>query len=1221
MAGTGIRKIFISLLVIVSAISSSARDYFTEMFDGDFDLSYSTFTFKPDRSSNGYAVCRSAATEFPTPPTDGILIELYPWSPPLGPGLPLFGQQYRIVTLNPNGSVTYGEHLSPDPGFDSTISNHFRLPRVSAWLGTLGGSQFDHPVHYRSLSNLIAFTWINQPDWTNGGNNSVQLELFHDGVIRLTFLRMDAAHGVVGLSPGGGIPTDFSEFNLSGIGCAGQALYELVWNGVPSTVTAGQPFGITLSGRDAFNLEFPVNGPARLGAGRPNTVIFQTDFEQGAAGFTFSNAPFIFSNFWHLSTHRGTQVGHSPSHSMYFGIADLPVDPAMGGAGALVSPVIDLQQVYPPITLSFSHFNAAAARRIDVEVEGKTNLQRVAVAYEDMPGDSSNQWVRASFDLSSHAGEQVRLHFGANSGGGEWLIDDVAVTGLTNNVSVTPSLATFTGSSWSGNISIGAPGAGIVLIAAHSNGVYGLSAPLDVGANDDLILAATLKKTNVLVGRTNSIDIVVSNTGPSAASSVILTNQLPSGITLGNVAVSQGSSSVAGKSLLLNFGTIGSGGYALASFEFAANASGTLSFTSTVGRMGSEMFLENNRAVNAVNAGEPLLNISPSNASENATNMIFSLQLDAPSPLPVSVGYTTISGTAMAGEDFVATNGIVTFPPFATNAQVSIRIIDDDVLETRPYDLRVGDIYNDRPEYFNVQLTPSTNASIGTGLAKGVILENEPMPELLVIATNVPEGNAGTNLVPVIFRITGKTAASVDVQYYTETGLGFHIERNGATLYGTASQDTTDLGPLDFVAVPQGTTIYFSPGETQRVVYLSIVGDTTTEPDEYFTLITSSLYLRRPTLGSPHPPRFTFTPITIIDDDPPVLSVDDYRITSEDCGTNNGVLDPGETVTMLLRVRNVGYNACTSSNLSASLLARSGVLNPSGPQNYGAICGTQEVWRPFTFSVGAACGGYITATLEFTDNGTNLGTASIPIFVGQRGRVFSEDFESVTSPALPAGWSNIVLGCCGFQWISTNEPPANTNHILRLNAGGIENGVDLQSPPMAMTSSNAWVKIRHRFETTPHAAGSINFEGDTFLLNGYNVYSFWSGSSRGWMNTLAQLPASWMGTTQSLVFRTYFRAPTTLTWEIDSVEVFDGPANCCDTGAPVLTSVRRANSNIVLQWTSISNHRYQLQFKPSLNATQQWIDSGAAIIASGPLTARTNTAQGGSGFYRVRSDP
>ena len=54
----------------------------------------------------------------------------------------------------------------------------------------------------------------------------------------------------------------------------------------------------------------------------------------------------------------------------------------------------------------------------------------------------------------------------------------------------------------------------------------------------------------------------------------------------------------------------------------------------------------------------------------------------------------------------------------------------------------------------------------------------------------------------------------------------------------------------------------------------------------------------------------------------------------------NGVLDPGEIVTVALGVRNTGGPGvvCTTAALTGTLQATGGVTTPSGPQNYGVIC-------------------------------------------------------------------------------------------------------------------------------------------------------------------------------------------------------------------------------------------------------------------------------------------
>jgi len=1204
-----VRAFCLSLFLI--AVSGSARDYFTEYFTGDFDLSYSTFTFKPDGSSNGYAVCRLPATEFPTP-TNGAsrLFNNLEWTRPLYFGtrtIPFFGEPCSELWINANGSVTFGASDDQD---DFSISNHFRLPRVSAWLGKLGWeyspNAIYHSVYYNQLSNRIALTWIDVPEGTNGGSNSLQLELFFDGVIRLTFLRMDASNGVVGLSPGGGVPQNFVESDLSNVGCAGRALYRIEWSSLPASVQVEQPFAVTLNGRDAFNLGFPVNGPARLLAGVP-TVFFHADFENGTAGFTASNTSSLYSNAWHLTTYRGTQPGHSILHSMYSGRGDAPTpeERAVVTQGILISPLLDLREVYPPITLSFAQLATANHDGVvEAQIEGETNVWIVGANGLDFPAYTPDLWEPVTLDLSAFAGKQMRVRFHSRLAASErhWFVDDVTIRGVSNTVPVSPSVTgSFTGNSWSGNISLAAPGAGVVLVAVHSNGVFGTSAPLNVSAPNDLNIHTLAPIPNLQLGSTGSVNVIVSNTGPNTASGVIVTNAIPPNANLGNVAVSQGSSGVVGNQLLLNFGSIGGGGHALASFEFTATKASTLSWTSVVGHAGSEIFLNNNRSVASVNFGDPLVSVLPAWAGEDDTNIVVTFQLDAVAPVPVTVSFTTVSATATAGEDFVPTNGTVTFPPFTSQVQMRIAVIDDNLFEDHP-----NSFANDPPEFFRVQITSATNAAVDEPIAVCTLRDNDPVPVLTIITTNAVEGHAGANAVPVVLRMSGPVGKPTDIKYYTETGTAYHYDYGGYALMGTARANE------DFVTL--SNSFEFAPGETQRVIHVQFIGDAVTEPNEMFTLVLESRVLLPPV--SIFRPTHFYAPVTIVDDDPPVLLADDYRITAETC--SNNAVDPSETVTVLLRVRNAGYNVCASSNLVATLLPGGGVLHPSGPQNYGDLCGAADEWRPFTFTADAACGSNITATLAFADSGTNRGTSSVTIPVGQRGPVLSEDFDEATIPDLPPGW---VANFPEAPWRTANEPPDVTNQFARVvYQFQFAGASSLSSPPFVVTSSNAWLRLRHRFEIIP-----VNAGGHLFLSWG-NEYrpsvAQFSGSSRGWMTSLVPIPPESIGSTQRISFQLVrLDVPTAPTWEIDSVEVFDGPAACCDSAAPAFTSVRRTNSNVVLQWTSVSNRSYQVQFRPTLKLADSWTDFGPAVVANGPVTARTNAISGSNGFYRVKLNP
>ncbi len=105
----------------------------------------------------------------------------------------------------------------------------------------------------------------------------------------------------------------------------------------------------------------------------------------------------------------------------------------------------------------------------------------------------------------------------------------------------------------------------------------------------------------------------------------------------------------------------------------------------------------------------------------------------------------------------------------------------------------------------------------------------------------------------------------------------------------------------------------------------------------------------------------------------PHIVLDAATITAESCGSTNGAIDPGETVTVSFALRNTG-NAPTT-NLLATLLAVGGVTSPSGAQNYGAAnTNGTPVARSFSFTATGACGGTLSAVLQLQDGAENLGS-------------------------------------------------------------------------------------------------------------------------------------------------------------------------------------------------------------------------------------------------------
>ena len=123
---------------------------------------------------------------------------------------------------------------------------------------------------------------------------------------------------------------------------------------------------------------------------------------------------------------------------------------------------------------------------------------------------------------------------------------------------------------------------------------------------------------------------------------------------------------------------------------------------------------------------DPAIRIADAAAAEGAGEMAFSVRLSVPSIQTVTVDWTTADGTAIAGQDYEAATGTLTFSALATSQTIRVPIIDDDLDETA--------------ETFTVALSNS-NAEIADGEATGVIADNDlPVVNVAADAVAVVEG-------------------------------------------------------------------------------------------------------------------------------------------------------------------------------------------------------------------------------------------------------------------------------------------------------------------------------------------------------------------------------------------------------------------------------------------------------------------------------------------------
>ena len=242
--------------------------------------------------------------------------------------------------------------------------------------------------------------------------------------------------------------------------------------------------------------------------------------------------------------------------------------------------------------------------------------------------------------------------------------------------------------------------------------------------------------------------------------------------------------------------------------------------------------------------GTVTLTASPAAVTEGDSGTVaatFALTLSAPSGRQVSVGYATKNGSAVAGSDFQNASGTVTFAPGQTEREVVVAVN--------------GDVVDELVETFQLQLSNPTNVVLAGAAASATIVDDDTA-EIAAVDAEVVEADSPTV-------VTAKVPVTLSVPSDRPISVAY------TTVAGTAAT------PADF-ATTSGT-LNFAPGTTQQLVSISVVADNLEETTESLLL-----RLSNPTNAELADPEAT---VTLIDDDGPVLSIDDVTLTEGNSGT------------------------------------------------------------------------------------------------------------------------------------------------------------------------------------------------------------------------------------------------------------------------------------------------------------------------------------------------
>jgi hypothetical protein len=200
----------------------------------------------------------------------------------------------------------------------------------------------------------------------------------------------------------------------------------------------------------------------------------------------------------------------------------------------------------------------------------------------------------------------------------------------------------------------------------------------------------------------------------------------------------------------------------------------------------------------------PTISIAESGiGAESDTSVAFEVTLSAMSEQTITVGYMTADGTAVAGSDYNALRGFLTFEPGTLSRMINVDIVPDSMDEA--------------DESFTVSLIdPANNAVLGTTLGRGTIMDDDPPPTVSIgPSRSVTEGDdPSTTTLSFDVILSAQSAKTISVDY---------TSGNGTATPGT------DYDPVD-------GTLTFSAGETSKTISVIILGDAVDEADETFSV-------------------------------------------------------------------------------------------------------------------------------------------------------------------------------------------------------------------------------------------------------------------------------------------------------------------------------------------------------------------------------------------------
>lgn len=404
--------------------------------------------------------------------------------------------------------------------------------------------------------------------------------------------------------------------------------------------------------------------------------------------------------------------------------------------------------------------------------------------------------------------------------------------------------------------------------------------------------------------------------------------------------------------------------------QFAVNLSGPTNGTTIADAQGIGT-ITNDDAAPTITIND----ISAAEGNSGTTAFAFTVALSAASDLTATVNYSTGDGTALAGSDYAAASGTVTFAPGQTAQSVTILVNGDTLYEPI--------------EQFAVNLSGSTNATIADAQGIGTIINDDGAPSLSINDVTVVEGNSGTTSAIFTVTLSGSTSLPIAVNY--------------ATADGTAQAGS------DYIAT-SGTLTFNASLATSQTLTISVQvnGDTLFEPAEQF-----AVNLSGPTNGSTIADAQGIGTITNDDAPPPTLVSAAPNVGPTSGGqvvTLSGTNFTGATSVTFGGTAGTGLTVVSASSATVTTPAHaSGVVNIAitTPGGTATLVGGYTFANAPTVTSLSPTSGPETGGTVVTITGSDFTGATAVTFGGANAAAYTVNSASSITATAPAGTGTV----------------------------------------------------------------------------------------------------------------------------------------------------------------------------------------------------------------------